>query len=488
MSSWGELDRPTAQVDGVQYGRVEPWVQDADAGAAGAAEQRAPYGTPSDVAEPPELEADRRAYVDAMYTRPDARTRWVLVVFGLIMAVLPLVQRWLLGERGDIYAALVVVPVLVGLLVGGPPAVQARPTRPHSRSTSRVRRPRGLGRDRAAGCARRERRRLDRGADERGDVPLPRRHDSDARGVARPRVRRPCDPGDVPLVGHRVDRRGARARRCRPLGLRASGYRHPPEPRHTAGVHAVPRLWRPPVAACARALRHWSSASIADFRNARATHAVPHPGRPADDLRRSAADRAHRAVGLQERRVVDVVAGLLAGQAAAERVGERLVDVGGHRCRARCRGSVPMRSACAGPTPIAAPSDGAGPRSSSRTSVSVCENRHARSWPSAVSRSRSHAPQNGAVTDAMTPTVAGPPSTVQSSAGAAPRPGTSVSVNAPVRRVEDLRLRHHLGAVPGVPAVQRHLLDEPHLVPAVDGEPGQRRPPRRRSPRASRRR
>ena len=50
-------------------------------------------------------------------------------------------------------------------------------------------------------------------------------------------------------------------------------------------------------------------------------------------------------------------------------------------------------------------------RSGVRKSVSPAAKRQLRSWPSAVSRTRSQLPQNGEVTEAMTPTVAGPPST-----------------------------------------------------------------------------
>ena len=60
-------------------------------------------------------------------------------------------------------------------------------------------------------------------------------------------------------------------------------------------------------------------------------------------------------------------------------------------------------------------------RSAVRRSDSSRANRQLRTWPSAVSRTRSQSPQNGRVTDAITPTVAGPPSTVNSSAGALPR-------------------------------------------------------------------
>ena len=77
------------------------------------------------------------------------------------------------------------------------------------------------------------------------------------------------------------------------------------------------------------------------------------------------------------------------------------------------------------------------PRSRPRRSFSLRANRQERTWPSAVSRVRSHAPQKFRVTDAMTPTVAGPPSTSHRSAGAEPRSSVSgVSVCA-----EDSRSR-----------------------------------------------
>ena len=60
-------------------------------------------------------------------------------------------------------------------------------------------------------------------------------------------------------------------------------------------------------------------------------------------------------------------------------------------------------------------------RSAERRSFSVRANRQLRTWPSAVSRTRSQEPQNGRVTEAITPTRAGPPFTRNVSAGAAPR-------------------------------------------------------------------
>ena len=82
--------------------------------------------------------------------------------------------------------------------------------------------------------------------------------------------------------------------------------------------------------------------------------------------------------------------------------------------------------------PSSAPS-----RRSARRSVSSWPNRQFRTWPSAVRRVRSQAPQNGCETLAMTPTRTGRPSTVecpattQVSAGAAPRScGSGSSLNS----------------------------------------------------------
>ncbi len=66
-------------------------------------------------------------------------------------------------------------------------------------------------------------------------------------------------------------------------------------------------------------------------------------------------------------------------------------------------------------------SSGAPERRAARRSVSSVANRQVRIWPSAVRRVRSQAAQNGRVTEAITPTRCGPPSTSQRSAGAEPR-------------------------------------------------------------------
>ena len=79
---------------------------------------------------------------------------------------------------------------------------------------------------------------------------------------------------------------------------------------------------------------------------------------------RSAADGRHRAVGLEERRVVDAVPGQLARHRDAP---------SGRRARRR---SAPARSGA-------------------RRSDSSRANRQLRTWPSAVSRTRSQSPQNG---------------------------------------------------------------------------------------------
>ncbi len=78
-------------------------------------------------------------------------------------------------------------------------------------------------------------------------------------------------------------------------------------------------------------------------------------------------------------------------------------------------------------------SSGASPRSAARRSVSSRAKRQVRTWPSAVSRVRSQARQNGRVTEAITPTRCGPPSTVQRSAGAEPRVSSPSGVR--VKRV-----------------------------------------------------
>ncbi len=71
------------------------------------------------------------------------------------------------------------------------------------------------------------------------------------------------------------------------------------------------------------------------------------------------------------------------------------------------------------------------PRRAARRSVSRSLNRQDRTVPSAVNRVRSQSLQNDRVTDAMMPTVAGPPSTSQRSAGA---DGSSRSVSVSVNR------------------------------------------------------
>src|SRR5277367_2991888 len=55
-------------------------------------------------------------------------------------------------------------------------------------------------------------------------------------------------------------------------------------------------------------------------------------------------------------------------------------------------------------------------RGEARRLVSVAAKRQLRTWPSAVSRTRSHVPQNGRVTDPMIPTRSRPPLTRKVSA------------------------------------------------------------------------
>src|SRR5580693_5925784 len=68
-------------------------------------------------------------------------------------------------------------------------------------------------------------------------------------------------------------------------------------------------------------------------------------------------------------------------------------------------------------------------RSGPRRSLSAVANRQLRTWPSAVSLTRSQEPQNGLVTEPITPIVAGPPLTRNASAGAEPRATGSSGVS-----------------------------------------------------------
>ncbi|GAA3069705.1 hypothetical protein GCM10020000_62670 [Streptomyces olivoverticillatus] len=100
--------------------------------------------------------------------------------------------------------------------------------------------------------------------------------------------------------------------------------------------------------------------------------------------------------------------------------------------------------------------------------------RQVRTCPSAVSRVRSQAAQNGRVTEAITPTRAGPPSTSQRSAGggAALVPGFGGEGEAGAQARQDRLGGDHALAPPAVLGVERHLLDEAQLVAVLDG-PGQ---------------
>ena len=137
------------------------------------------------------------------------------------------------------------------------------------------------------------------------------------------------------------------------------------------------------------------------------------------------------------------------------------------RCRARAAWPSARRASARRGPRRTAPA-----RIAVRRSDSSRAKRQLRSWPSAVSRTRSQAPQNGRVTDPMTPTRPGPPSTSHSSAGALPRSScsTAVRVNAVGQPVEDLVGRDHLGAVPAVLGVERHLLDEAQPVAAASAQ------------------
>src|SRR5260370_14232328 len=69
-------------------------------------------------------------------------------------------------------------------------------------------------------------------------------------------------------------------------------------------------------------------------------------------------------------------------------------------------------------------------RSDPRRSLSAVANRQLRTWPSAVSLTRSQVPQNGRVTDPITPIRARPPLTSNASAGAEPPAAGSSGLSA----------------------------------------------------------
>ena len=82
--------------------------------------------------------------------------------------------------------------------------------------------------------------------------------------------------------------------------------------------------------------------------------------------------------------------------------------------------------------------------------------------------------RTGALTLAMTPTVSGPPSTRNRSAGACPgaRRQRCQRRTRSDSALEDLVRGDHRSRGPAVLGVERHLLDEPQLVAALEA-PGQ---------------
>ena len=162
----------------------------------------------------------------------------------------------------------------------------------------------------------------------------------------------------------------------------------------------------------------------------------------------SATDRAHRAVGLDEVRVVDAVAGGLAPHRGAPRRLDRVV--GGAAAQQPRAGRSPGRRTG---------SCGSGRRRSSRV--------------------RSHAAQKACETDAMTPNlplgVPGPASTSHSSAGADPR-GAGSGRSRKCRRsaASTSSALDRRAAAPLVPGVERHLLDDAQLIAVLQAEPQQR--------------
>ena len=216
--------------------------------------------------------------------------------------------------------------------------------------------------------------------------------------------------------------------------------------------HKVPScgwfFWRGRRHAARPAAGGWSGSAACGRQRA----AVGAAGRPRRAAYAPVSRRWRTSAGrLQEAGVVDAVAGQLGRDRAPPALGELLVA-------------------------------GAGPQRAAQVAL-----RRGRTGSCGPGRRRSagpgrRSPQNGRVTEAMTPTRAGPPSTRNVSAGAEPRACASsgVRANSRAQRGQDLVGGDHLLAPPAVLGVQRHLLDEPQLVAVLQAEPQQRQRPRRR--------
>ena len=210
-----------------------------------------------------------------------------------------------------------------------------------------------------------------------------------------------------------------------------------PEAAHPRPPQGLARVRRPQGSRCRTS---WAPAASSRRSSRTSTGPTSASRSGPAATRSSAADGRHRPVRLEERRVVDAVAGPL-----------------GRTSRRTQRSAISSSVAPA--------------RSAARRSDSSRANRQLRTWPSAVSRTRSQSPQNGRVTEAMTPTVAGPPSTRNSSAGALPR-GSSAGRQHELAARSGARISSAVTiavAAPAVLGVERHLLDEAQLVAARRG-------------------
>lgn len=113
-------------------------------------------------------------------------------------------------------------------------------------------------------------------------------------------------------------------------------------------------------------------------------------------------------------------------------------------------------------------------RSRARRLVSSVANRQLRTCPSAVSRVRPQAEQNASDTEAMIPTVAGPPSTSHSRAGAdLARGGVWAQLEVGPQRREDLAGPQCGVPVPPVLGVQWHSFDDAQSIAVPQTQPQQ---------------
>ena len=113
-------------------------------------------------------------------------------------------------------------------------------------------------------------------------------------------------------------------------------------------------------------------------------------------------------------------------------------------------------------------------RSGVRRSVSLREKRQVRRRPSAVRRMRSQSPQKGSETGLIRPILPTPSANRCVRAVACGARSAGSSGKTLVDGVEDLGAGQDLRHVPRAVAVERHVLDEAHLVGVLAGEAGER--------------